>query len=130
MRALRWPRAWLGAWALMIVAVIVLSLMPKPPIPPSLTLGKLDHLLAYFVLSAFAMQLYVRRRAQLGAALALALLGIALEFAQGYLTTYRHMAVYDALIDTLGVALGLAIASTSLATALLRMENWLGRAAR
>ena len=123
MRSLRWPRTWLALWALMILAVIVLSLMPKPPIPPTLTIGKLDHLIAYFALAAFAMQLYMRRRAQLGVALALVLLGIALELAQGYLTTYRHMASYDALIDALGVALGTATAWTPLATIGLRIER-------
>ena len=130
MRALRWPRAWLGAWALMIVSVIVLSLMPKPPIAPTLTIGKLDHLIAYFVLAAFAVQLYRRRRAHLGAAFALVLLGIALELAQGYLTTYRHMAAYDALIDALGVALGITTAWTSLATIWLRIERMVSRASR
>ena len=123
MRPLRWPRVWLGVWALMILAVVVLSLMPKPPIPPTLTIGKLDHLIAYFALAAFAVQLYMRRRTQLSAAIALVLLGIALEFAQGYLTTYRHMAVYDALIDALGVALGTATAWTPFATILLRIER-------
>ena len=123
MRPLRWPRVWLGVWALMILAVVVLSLMPKPPIPPTLTIGKLDHLIAYFALAAFAVQLYMRRRTQLSAAIALVLLGIALEFAQGYLTTYRHMAAYDALIDALGVALGTATAWTPLATILLRIER-------
>lgn len=128
MRALRWPRVWLGVWALMILAVIVLSLMPKPPIPPTLTIGKLDHLIAYFALAAFAVQIYMRRRVQLGAAFALVLLGIALEFAQGYFTTYRHMAAYDALIDALGVALGTATAWTRLATTLLWIERRLTRA--
>jgi VanZ family protein len=130
MRPLRWPRVWLALWALMILAVIVLSLMPKPPIPPTLTIGKLDHLIAYFALAVFAVQLYMRRRAQLGAAFALVLLGIALEFAQGYLTTYRHMAAYDALIDAFGVVLGTAMAWTPLATILLRIERKLVRAPR
>ena len=130
MRPLRWPRVWLGAWALMIVSVIVLSMMPKPPIPPTLTIGKLDHLIAYFALAAFAVQLYMRRSAQLGAAFALVLLGIALELAQGYFTTYRHMAAYDALIDALGVALGAATAWTPLATMLLRIERMLTREPR
>ena len=130
MRPLRWPRVWLGAWALMIVSVIVLSLMPKPPIPPTLTIGKLDHLIAYFVLAAFAVQLYRRRRAQLGAAFALVLLGIVLELAQGYFTTYRHMAAYDALIDALGVALGTATAWTPLASIGLRIERMFIRTLR
>ncbi len=130
LRALRWPRLWLGVWAALIVLVIVLSLLPKPPIPPTLTIGKLDHLIAYLVLAAFAVQLYLQRRAQLVAAVALVLLGIALELAQGYLTTDRHMSGYDALIDTLGVALGTATAWTPLATALLRFERMVARALR
>ena len=130
MRPLRWPRVWLGAWALMIASVIVLSLMPKPPIPPTLVIGKLDHLIAYFALAAFAVQLYRRRRTQLCAAFALVLLGIALEFAQRYLTTYRHMSAYDALIDALGVALGTATAWTPLATIGLRIERMVSRARR
>jgi VanZ family protein len=130
MRPLRWARVWLALWALMILAVIVLSLIPKPPIPPTLAIGKLDHLIAYFALAAFAMQLYLRRRAQLSAAFALVLLGIALELAQGYLTTYRHMAAYDAFVDALGVAIGTATAWTPIATILLRIERKFTRASR
>jgi VanZ family protein len=102
----------------MIIAVIVLSLMPKPPIPPTLMIGKLDHLIAYAALAAMAVQLYATRRAQWGAGLALIGLGIALELAQGFLTSYRHMAAYDALVDALGVVLGIATAWTPSA-------NWL-----
>ena len=39
-------------------------------------------------------------------------LRVALELAQGYLTTYRHMAIYDAIVDALGVMLGLTTAWT------------------
>ena len=122
LRDFRRPRLWLALWAAMIVAVIVLSLMPKPPIPPTLTIGKLDHGIAYFALAAMAVQLYARRRAHIVAAFALVMLGIALELAQGYLTTYRSMSAYDAVIDALGVAIGLAIAWTRQATRLQRLD--------
>jgi hypothetical protein len=78
LRAFSKPRIWVVLWALMIVAVIVLSLMPKPPIPPTLMIGKLDHLIAYAALAAMAVQLYAARRTQLVAALALVALGVAL----------------------------------------------------
>jgi VanZ family protein len=123
LRAFSKPRIWVVLWVLMIVAVIVLSLMPKPPIPPTLMIGKLDHLIAYAALAAMAVQLYAARRTQLVAALALVALGVALELAQGYLTSYRHMAAYDALVDALGIALGLATTRTRLATALLRIDT-------
>jgi VanZ family protein len=113
---------WFALWVLMIVAVIVLSLMPGPPIPLMLTIGKVDHLIAYLALTVFAVQLYATRRAQLVAALAMVALGIAMELAQGYLTTYRDMSAYDALVDTVGVAIGFATAWTPLATLLLRFD--------
>lgn len=123
LRAFRKPRMWLMFWGLMIVAVVVLSLMPKPPIPPTLMVGKRDHLIAYAALAAMAVQLYQALRTQLGVALALVALGVVLELAQGYLTSYRHMAAYDALVDALGVALGLATTRTRLATVLLRIDG-------
>ena len=127
LRAFSRPRLWLALWALTIVTVIVLSLMPKPPIPPTLVVGKLDHLIAYAVLAAIAVQLYAERCIQLGIALGLVGLGIALELAQGYLTSYRHMATYDAFVDMLGVAFGLATTCTPLARALLRIDARLPR---
>lgn len=127
LRAFRRPGVWLSLWASMIVAVIVLSLMPKPPIPPTLMIGKLDHLIAYAALAAMAVQLYATRRAQWRAGLALIGLGIALELAQGFLTSDRHMAVYDALVDALGVVLGLATAWTPSATWLQRSDGRLSR---
>lgn len=121
-RAFRRPRLWLSLWIAMIAAVIALSLMRGPPIPAVLAIGKFDHWLAYFVLEAMAVQIYTSRRAQFGAAVAMTALGIALEFAQGYLTTWRDMSAYDGAIDTLGVAVGLALAWTRFATMLQRID--------
>ncbi len=119
----RRPLLWLAVWALMIAAVIVLSLVPKPPIPQLLMQGKLDHLIAYVALAAFAVQLFEDRVVQTGAGLAMIALGIALELAQGYLTVTRHMATYDALVDSLGVALGLATTWTPLARTLFWVDR-------
>ena len=127
LRAFRRPRVWLAAWAAMIVAVIALSLMRGPPIPAMLTIGKFDHALAYFALEAMAVQLYAHRRAQLLAAFAMTVLGIALEFAQGYLTTWRDPSAYDAAIDTVGVAIGLATARMRFAVLLQRIDAKLFR---
>jgi VanZ family protein len=117
------PRLWLAVWGVMIIGVIVLSLMRGPPIPSVLTIGKADHLIAYFALQAMAVQLYANRRAQWGAALAMVALGIGMELAQGYLTTYRDMSAYDATVDAIGVALGFALAWTPLATIVLSVDQ-------
>ena len=122
LRALRLPRLWLGVWALMIVGVIVLSLMRGPPIPELLTTGKFDHFIAYFSLTVMAVQLYATRDVQFTAALAMIALGILMELAQGYLTTYRDMSMYDAVVDTFGVAMGFAVSWTPMANLLPRIE--------
>jgi VanZ family protein len=122
LRAFRRPRVWLSLWAIMIVAVIALSLMRGPPIPNVLAIGKFDHWLAYFALTAMAVQLYAGRRAHIVAAIAMTVLGIGLEFAQGYLTTWRDMSAYDGAIDTFGVAAGLALAWTRFANILQKID--------
>ncbi|HTA65657.1 MAG TPA: VanZ family protein [Xanthomonadaceae bacterium] len=127
LRAFHWPLLWIAVWIVMILGVIVLSLMPGPPIPDLLTIAKFDHFIAYSALTAFAVQLYASRDAQFVAAVAMVVLGIALELAQGYLTTYRDMSLFDACVDTVGVAAGLAIAWTPLANLLQKMEMRIAR---
>lgn len=122
LRSFRRPRLWVGSWIVMILGVIVLSLMPGPPIPDPLTVGKFDHGFAYFCLAAAAVQLYAKRNAWLAAGAGLIALGIALELAQGYLTDYRDMSAYDGLIDAVGVAVGLATAWTPFTDILQRID--------
>ncbi len=124
MRAFARPRLWLGVWAALIVLVIVLSLAPPIDLGTPPGSDKFGHLLAYFTLSAFAVQLFRARRALSLAALGLALLGVALEFAQGLLfPAIRTLDARDALANTAGVGIGLLIAATRLATALQRLER-------
>lgn len=126
-RPFRHPAIWFALWAAMIVLVIALSLMRGPPIPDLLTIGKADHFIAYLALAVVAVQLFASRNAQVVAALALVGLGIGLEFAQGYLTTWRDMSVFDGCIDTVGVLAGMATSWTPVARALLRIEGRLVR---
>jgi VanZ family protein len=96
--------------------------MRGPPIPDLLTIGKFDHGFAYFCLAAMAVQLYAKRNDWLVAAAAMIALGIALEFAQGYLTTYRDMSAYDGMIDTVGAVIGLATGWTPFTNVLQRID--------
>jgi VanZ family protein len=121
-RAFRHPSLWFSLWGAMIVAVIVLSLMHGPPIPDLLTIAKFDHFIAYVALAAFAVQLYADRPAQAIAAVAMVVLGIGLELAQGYLTTWRDMSLFDACVDIAGVAAGFATSWTPVATLLQKIE--------
>lgn len=125
MRSLRWPRFWLGVWIAAILIVIALSLIAPPPMPfePPHNFDKLEHLLAYASLAFGAVQLFAQRRALVFASIGLIALGIALEFAQGFLVPdLRQMDMADALANSLGVALGMACSMTPLARTLQRLE--------
>ncbi len=121
-RPLRWFGLWQGLWWLAVIVVIVVSLLPPPPVPSMPGSDKLGHLLVYFTLMAGAVQLHRGRALWLSAA-ALVGLGLGLEFAQDMLTTSRQFEWRDALANTLGVLAGLALAATSAA-------QWLGRLER
>jgi len=108
-KPLRRPWLWLGLWWLAVLVVIVVSLIPPPPLPMYMPKhgDKIEHLLAYAVLAAAAVQVWRPGRPLLLAGLGLVLMGVALEFAQGALTATRQADPFDALANTVGVLLGL-----------------------
>lgn len=114
---------WLGLWVLALVAVCAVCLVPLdglPPLPDNS--DKVEHLLAYFVLAAGAVQLFGGSRTLLAAALGLVALGIGIEFAQG-MTAYRSADPWDALANSIGVLLGMATRLTPWRDLLLRIEQ-------
>lgn len=118
------PRLWLGLWLLAVAAVIVFSLVNLSKLPPVPEGGdKVEHFLAYGLLSLSAMQLFAKRRGCLLVALLLVGMGIALEFAQGAFTATRMADPHDALANTLGVLAGLATLATPLRDLLLRLRG-------
>ena len=124
MRPLVHARAWLALWVLALVVVAVGSLLPPSALPEAPRVSdKLVHVAMYFVLMAAAVQLFASTRALLVAAFALAAFGLALEVAQGTLTTTRMFEWGDVLANTLGVVLGLGLAATPLARSLLWLER-------
>ena len=123
LKPLRHLRLWCVLWCLAIAAVVVLSLMPAPPMPDVENSDKIGHFLAYGTLAACAVQLYRNWAGLLGAGLALVLLGIAMEYAQGTLTDYRTMDANDALANTVGVLIGLATRLTPIRDLLLRIDG-------
>ena len=117
------PRLWLGLWVFAIVCVIALSLMNLSGLPPVPEGGdKVEHFLAYALLSASAVQLFAKRRACLLMAALLVALGVSLEFAQGALTTTRMADSRDALANTLGVLAGLLTVFMPLRHVLQRLD--------
>ena len=84
---------------------------------------KVEHALAFFALSAAAVQLFLRGRPLAIVVLGLLALGGAIELAQGLLTTSRMMESGDILADAIGVAAGVALAWTPLRDVLLKLDH-------
>ena len=121
LKPLRHRQRWLAAGWCAIALVVVASLLPAMLLPQVPAGGdKFEHFGAYALLALAAVQLFAAGRAVARAGIGLVVLGVALEFAQGALTTSRQMDAYDALANTLGVVTGLATVVTPLRDALLR----------
>ena len=101
------PRLWLGIWCFGWLLCVALSMLPQPPVPLDVPdSDKLGHFLAYALLSAWATWIFATARARWRAVLALCLLGVLIEVAQGTLTAHRMMDWRDAVADFAGVLCG------------------------
>lgn len=107
MLSLRFPRLWLGLGWLAVACAIVVCLMPvsQLPQPPNLS-DKTEHFLAYFMLSVWFAGIYARSRYWV-IALGLAVMGIAIEFAQGAMGYGRQADAADVLANCSGIVVGL-----------------------
>jgi VanZ family protein len=122
-RPLRRLGTWrvLGALAIGLTIVVSLVPMPKPPVHVEHS-DKLEHFLTYFALAAWYVQLVVNRQALAWHAAALALLGAAIEIAQGF-TTWRSPDWWDLGANLLGVAAGSLVYATPLRNLLARIDG-------
>jgi len=123
LKPLRHAQRWLLLWWLAVALVVVVELLPAILLPDVPAGGDKDeHLLGYGALAFAAVQLF-ERRVLWRVALGLAALGMALEIAQGTLTTTRSFDLADELANTCGVLLGLAAAFTPLRNLLPRAPD-------
>lgn len=103
--------AWLALWALGWIACVVLSL--GPPVPGAALLfphaDKLNHALAYAALAWWAMGCFATTAGRRRALLSLLVLGAAMEWAQGALTSDRQRDGLDLVANAVGVGLGTAL---------------------
>ncbi|SEM38492.1 VanZ like family protein [Pseudoxanthomonas sp. GM95] len=121
LKPLRWPALWVGLWGLAMAVVVTTCLLPGDDIPRVAEgVDKIEHAGSFFVLMVCAVQLFATRRALLRAAAWLVVLGVLIEFMQGWFTADRTPDPMDALADSTGVLLGLAIARTRASNLLLR----------
>lgn len=123
LKPFRRPWLWLGLWALAVLLVVVFSLTPPPPVQLPRHGDKFEHLLAYALLAAAAVQVFAPGRYLLSVAAGLVLMGGLLELAQGALTSTRMADPADALANALGVGLGMLTVLTPWRDVLLRRER-------
>lgn len=123
LKPFRRPWLWAGLWMLAIAVVVVGSLLPGKDLPPLPVSDKLEHLAAYAVLAAGAVQLFARRLSLGFVCILLVLMGIGLEHLQASMKLGRMLDRNDALANTLGVLIGLATAFTPLRDLLLRWDR-------
>lgn len=126
MRRFAWPWLWLSGWLVGLAMLLWFSLTPLPLMLPVAQGDKFEHLLSYAVLAWYAGALFAGWRTRIGAACALVLLGVVLEWLQGQ-TGYRYADPYDALANGVGVLLGMAAAATSLGNGLQWLDARVSR---
>ena len=117
------PSLWAGVWVLAIAAVVTGSLLRTSELPSVKVNDKVEHFVAYALLSAGAVQLYARRLSWGFVCVLLVLMGIGLEYLQARMGLGRMLDRNDALANTIGVLIGLATAFTPLRDALLRFDR-------
>ncbi|HWT14949.1 MAG TPA: VanZ family protein [Patescibacteria group bacterium] len=118
------PWLWRGLFALAITVVIVLSLVSNDSLRQVDFIGndKVGHLLAYFVLMAFAVQLRDAGSDWSRAAFGLLLMSIALEFLQ-QASGLRRGDIRDVYANATGIVLGALTALTPARAWLLALDR-------
>ena len=123
LKPFRRPWLWAGLWVLAITLVVIGSLMPASGLPDLKVSDKLEHFVAYALLSAGAVQLFANRLSWGFVCVLLLLMGIGLESLQAQMGLGRMLDRADAFANTIGVLIGLATAFTPLRDALLRLDR-------
>ncbi|HEU4429369.1 MAG TPA: VanZ family protein [Myxococcota bacterium] len=126
MLPLRFKWFWLLGGAALIAAVVLGVLAPASELPPLGFSDFTEHAAAYTVLTVWFAALYARSRWLL-AALALFLLGVALEGLQDAMALGRTADSSDVAANSLGIALGLALARAGLGGWMQWVETRLSR---
>lgn len=123
MLAVRHPRLWLViGWALIAFAIVV-SLLPSQELP-SLGVGdKFEHTTAYALLALWFAGMYPRTR-YIVIGIALFIMGVGIEFAQGAMHMGRQADVRDVIANTGGIAIGLTLALAGLGGWAEWIDGW------
>lgn len=123
---LHYRSVWITLGATLVVAIWVLSLMPRPPHIGFAGEDKLFHVLSYGVMMLWWSQIFRPFKYQLGMAAAFVTMGVVIEFLQGW-SGWRSFDPQDMVADAFGVALGWFLFHTPAGALLARLDRALLR---
>jgi len=125
--ALKLRKVWLAMGYSLVALVVFLSLTSNP-VDTGLDFplqDKFFHALAYFTLMFWFAQIYHERGKRNVFAVMFILMGILLEYLQGF-NPVRYYEFSDMIANSTGVVLGLLLALTGAKNLLVRVESVLG----
>jgi VanZ family protein len=123
MLAVRHPRLWLVIGWMLGAAVLVVCLAPARSLPQTGVSDKIEHSIAYAVLSLWFAGLYPRSRYVI-IGIGLFAMGVAIEWAQGAMQVGRHSDYRDVIANSLGIVGGLVLAALWLGGWAERIDGW------
>jgi len=121
---LKFKPAWLLVGYLMIAFVVQQTLTPSPATAGMQLSDKFLHIVGYFGLMGWFMQVYRQPGAKIIWGVFFISMGIGLEFLQG-LGGIRHFEVNDMLANSLGVSIAWLLSYTRFSSGLYRLERLL-----
>lgn len=110
----------LGALAIVAIVILCLVPVPRPPLPAGS--DKIEHALAWLLITLWYAQLMATPRALLARACGFIALGALIEVAQS-LTWWRTADPVDVVANMVGVAIGTGFGLTSLGRMLMRFDG-------
>lgn len=108
---LRFPRFWLIAGWIAVIAALIVCLLPAKYVEVPNLNDKIEHAAGFALLVLWFAGIYPRRRYWL-IALGFLLFGIVIEFLQGDMNWGRHADIHDVYADTAGIVVGVLVALT------------------
>ncbi len=90
-----------------VIAVGLVSLLPRETLPETGLWDKLEHAAAYAILCVIGVVSYPRRRTRMALVIGLVACGVALELLQSFVPG-REASVADVIANTFGVVIGFA----------------------
>ena len=120
---LRYRRFWMLSGVGIALLITLLSLMPNNQLPDVKMSDKVEHLLAYVLLTFWFGSIVVRRD-YFWLVLSLLSFGALIEIAQGMMGWGRHGDLLDLRADAIGIALGLILALTPLGRWAIWLETF------